>query len=296
MYFGIAVFTYRVSPLKAIQLFGEMGFNAVSLWGHYFTSVDGAETKKLAGILNKYDMVLTIHDSFGPDRETFEKRVKRIVAWNQKFKRLFSYTFDRPVKRLPDGTVARDFETLVSGLRYVLEATDNSEIHVGAEDIPLNSDEQKLLGGLEKEYDRLGCLIDIAHMNIRLRQKPDFNEENMRKLIKDYFSNLPLKVWELHVHNNDGTVDSHSYMSYGNLNFEATAEAVKSINFKGVSTLEGSPRYDLAFRPQKVIANIAHDLFYWRELLTSDLLSRYLKEEIQQLREKLEKEGITEEQ
>jgi len=274
MRFGVASWGFgKIEPLDRIRIFGEIGFTAISFIGRDFEKLIISAGEEIAKVLDEQDMVvITIHDNFGPHDEPFchndfKKRIETFAQWHRLSGRLYSITFDHRLKSSADGGFVKDMDVMLSGLRLALESTNGTEIRIGLEDLPKNENELEEMSGLDKDFDRLGVLIDLGHLNIRARQHPDFNDETAKSIIEAFFSGLPLKVWELHVHNNDGTRDAHAHLSDGNAHFEAMAEALKLINFDGVSTLEFMPPWH-NIETDSALEIEGRDLDYWRKLLS----------------------------
>jgi len=273
MRFGIASWGFgKIEPLDRIRIFSDIGFTAVSFIGKSFEELIISAGEEVAKVLDERDMVATIHDNFGSiampfEHEDFNKRMENFAQWHLLSGRLYSITFDQRAKSTAEGGFVKDMDVMLSGLRFALEATNGTEVRVGLEDFPKDERELEEMSNLNKDFDRLGLLIDLGHLNIRARQNPDFNDDTAKNAIEAFFLGLPLKVCELHVHNNDGTRDAHAHLSDGNAHFKTMAEALKLINFDGVSTLEFIPPWhDVETEPALKIEE--RDLDYWRKLLS----------------------------
>lgn len=71
----------------------------------------------------------------------------------------------------------------------------------------------------------LGMALDIGHANTT---KETFN----------FIEKFADKIVHVHISDNEGKYDSHRGLGYGKINWEAVAEALKKINYKGVVVTE----------------------------------------------------------
>jgi sugar phosphate isomerase/epimerase len=61
--------------------------------------------------------------------------------------------------------------------------------------------------------------------------------------VAEYLQRVPLPVVEVHLHDNNGERDEHGPFGLGNVDFDEVGEALKAIDFAGVSTIEIAPSF-----------------------------------------------------
>ena len=133
----------------------------------------------------------------------------------------------------------------VKGMSAVFEEISNSsyEVRFAVEDFPLD---EKALSFYEDGLVRLvknprfGILVDLGHMNMRLQKE---NSDFKGMSISQYLSGVPLRIIEVHIHDNMGDKDSHGHLGFGNLDFSEVANALETVGFEGVSTIEIAPSF-----------------------------------------------------
>jgi sugar phosphate isomerase/epimerase len=81
---------------------------------------------------------------------------------------------------------------------------------------------------------RLGILIDLGHMHFWLNSRPCYRGVTP----KQYIAGVPLRIREVHVHDNDGTSDAHRPLGEGTMDIAAVARALRAVGFDGVCTVE----------------------------------------------------------
>jgi sugar phosphate isomerase/epimerase len=127
-------------------------------------------------------------------------------------------------------------------LRQVEEATRATSVRFGVEDFPLDALAlERDRAGLEPllRCPRYGALIDLGHLNLRLKSGGYFR----RLSPADYIRRVPVPILEVHVHDNAGDRDSHGPIGFGNVAFEEIARALRAVGFDGVSTIEIAPSF-----------------------------------------------------
>lgn len=157
-----------------------------------------------------------------------------------------------------------DLMTMLPALRRLLDATAGSAVRLGIEDFPLD---QEALAFYRADLEallaspRFGMLVDVGHMNMRLRQWPCYGGCS----IAEYLARLPLRVWEVHLHDNSGGRDEHGHFGMGNVDFPAVAKGLKAIGFEGVSTIEIAPSFH-GSTPRQSKPRAAESLSLWRAI------------------------------
>jgi sugar phosphate isomerase/epimerase len=130
-----------------------------------------------------------------------------------------------------------DGAALCANTAAIIEATPDRGFTVGVEDFPRDS--------LAMEYfardlaplldsPRLGVLMDLGHMHLWLSSRPYYAGVTPEQ----YLENVPVKVTEVHLHDNDGTRDAHQPLGRGTSDLDATARGLRAIGFDGVCTVE----------------------------------------------------------
>lgn len=227
----------------------------------------------LAESLLDNNIRITVHGgmpvSHNPeDVDTFKKRVKLISEWQRKYGLIDVMSFD-----VYDAI--RD--NMSSYIDFVLDEIENCKVAV--EDFGLNENELLQIEYL-KNNDRFGYLIDIGHMYIRLTGTPvksatlfqhsDCEGERTENVGYETFlkalQSKTFPVYEMHLHNNDGSDDLHLFLEDGTLDMKMIAHVLEDLNYDGIITIESAPGYRFACVGDMADEGIVKTLNYWKSI------------------------------
>ena len=265
MKIGITLWNLEAKNIvEKIERVADMGFQSVSFLGSSFEKDKSAD---VARVVKERNLTITFHLSFfGTSRKKLisglEYRLNSINEFIEKGglkKNLYTIGFDPAFIEAEDKkSLIFDYEGTVLALKRSLELTDKA-VKITVENWTINAGIQNFIS-IAQEIDskRLGMLLDVGHFNISMRK-------NLLGLSKyeDFFEKLPLKIFELHVHDNDGDVDLHMPMGSGNTDFKGIIGAAKEagcFDKDTVFTLEIKPKMknlkiDLASIRKTVVEN-----------------------------------------
>jgi sugar phosphate isomerase/epimerase len=154
---------------------------------------------------------------------------------------------------------------MVPVLLEVARQTEGEDVFLGVEDFPLDASALDFyrdpLSPLLKN-PRFGTLIDLGHMNLRLRGGDYYRGWT----VEGYLAGVPRRIFEVHVHDNAGDRDSHAHIGYGNIDFAAAARGLRAVGFAGISTIEVSAPFYNATADQ-ARRGARESLTRWREHL-----------------------------
>ena len=115
-----------------------------------------------------------------------------------------------------------------------MDVFQGQNVFFACEDTPLNARTMEKFAKYINPGDDVGILIDLGHMNVRQWMMEEHEHDDFMRV----FRQLPMKLRELHVHDNKGRRDEHREVGYGNLPMKAIVDATKSIGFDGIVTVE----------------------------------------------------------
>lgn len=257
---GLAIWHYpHRTDLENVRFFADNGFSSVSMHGWAMTevSIDEKLSEDFASLIAEKNIVLTAHSKLPmshneEDVAKFKYSVDNIAKWQKKYGLLAILSFDVPQP-------IRD--NVLPYIEYALGYEQFKKIAV--EDFGLTKEERAQIETL-KGNERFGYLIDIGHMNIRLRggnsehinlfenspeecpttKAPGYNEFLKAFLSKEF------PIFEIHLHNNDGFSDGHCFLEYGTIDIQNIADVLKKIKYDGVVTIESVPRLQGCHYPE----------------------------------------------
>jgi sugar phosphate isomerase/epimerase len=82
-----------------------------------------------------------------------------------------------------------------------------------------------------------GLLLDAGHMNMRLHSEPYF----MGQSAAEYVGLVPLPIYEVHLHDNDGRRDLHAPLGSGCLDLAGLVAGLREVDFDEWVTVEVCP-------------------------------------------------------
>ncbi len=237
MRYANAIWNYTEPDLPVLDVvreFADFGYDAISFSSLQFPRLH-EEAEGMAALIRERDLAVTVHCSF----DVTLADVECALGWFGDALR--AITFDPVMTFEPRGGFY-DTTRMVPLLRDIVEMSEGTQLHVAIEDFPLDDsavdfyrqDLEPLL-----ECPRYGILIDVGHLNIRLTGGGHF--EGMS--VAGYIEGLPLPIAEVHLHDNNGQKDEHGHFGLGRIDFTEIAEALRSVGFDGVSTIEIAPSF-----------------------------------------------------
>jgi sugar phosphate isomerase/epimerase len=260
MRYGVAVWNYMEPRLPLGRLIGalaEMGFGSMALQLHFLGELEAAQWRELNEALAQDHLTVTLHTNF----VLFHQEHLQTVV-DQLGGRLLDVTFDAAMATTSSGTFY-DMATMAPVLEAVAQTAPG--LRFGVEDFPFDAVALETYGeGLRPLLDvpGFGALLDVGHLNLRLRQHPYFGAGDAAQ----YVGNLPVPIHEVHVHDNDGARDEHRHLGQGNTDLAGAAQGLRDIGFDGICTLEVAPGMHGA-TPAESRPDLPNSLALWRGLM-----------------------------
>lgn len=142
--------------------------------------------------------------------------------------------------------VVKNFEILIKNLKEIVKFGEKYEIQIGLENSPKNHSictELKDLLKVVNSVEGLKIVFDAGHANTTKLNPIDYF-----KKVKDFVINV-------HIHDNDGTVDQHALIGKGNINFKDLLKECKKSNYYGPFILEMFP-HENALKGKEIFLNL----------------------------------------
>jgi len=244
---GIATWNYGEGSLaERIERFVGLGYNAVSLAARDARAMGLGETPDVEEAILRHSLPVTIHTGFTPrgepmDSEALLADFRLFAEWHSRTGALRSVNYDAAKAKAADGTMQFANEPMARILKEMLSISDGAGFTVGVEDWPRNPEQTLAVEGL-RSYPHYGILIDLGHMNMRIRNDGVFGSFPV-EAARAYLAAMELPVNELHVHNNDGKGDLHAPPTTGTADMTAVAELLKAKGVECISTIEIVPAW-----------------------------------------------------
>lgn len=230
MYKGVAIWNYAGDAVENAQKFADAGFDAVSWNAPLFVDrYNDDDRERVAEYLKKSGQYLTMHNllpsPYDPEEIASARHAWKVLAdWNAKHHLLHGMTFD----------FWHPHDDQLPLFRDCLDVFRGTGVFLACEDTPLHARTMEKFAKYVTSEDDFGILIDLGHLNVRQNMMELHEPEDFVKM----FADLPVKLRELHMHDNMGRKDEHREMGYGNLPLAGVVEGVKKIGFDGIATVE----------------------------------------------------------
>ena len=263
---GMAVWNFQEGSLaERVDRCAATGFNAVSLILRDARSLCRGEIPKVEDAITRHSLAVTIHGGMAAraepiDADSLLADFRSFAAWHARTGALVSVNYD--AAKSEDGRHRP--EDMRRVLKEMLFISEGAGFSVGIEDWPLNSEQLGAVDDL-RAHAHFGILIDLGHLNIRLRKQGDpdgpFPVETTRSLI----DRLALPINELHVHNNDGKRDMHAPPCAGTADLAAVAGLLGRKGVRCISTIEIVPAW-CGLTEEQGWEAAREALEFWREV------------------------------
>ena len=274
---GVAIWHYpHRNLIENIEHFARCGYDSVSVHGNhmYAAIIDPLLAGKLARTIQETKVVLTVHSALPSDhtREAvseFNKRIRAFGDWQREYGLISILSFD-VLNKIRDNVT-----------EYIQYAIDNvPSCAIAVEDFGLTPWEKTQLEPF-RGCERFGYLVDVGHMALRIygnnssgltlfTNSPLECARSSSPGYEDYlraFKSKDFPIFEIHLHQNDGTEDIHQFLEDGAVDMPAIARVLKEIEFGGIVTVECAPGYRFECKYPESDRKIQESFDLWQSLL-----------------------------
>ncbi|MBC7236976.1 MAG: sugar phosphate isomerase/epimerase [Chloroflexi bacterium] len=219
-----------------MQAFAALGFDGVAFLHRVpAVSTDG-QGDRLGELLFTWGLEALVHGAVGNAGRgirAVREHIEAVARFQAETGRVWAMTFDPGYRRQGRNAVLYDADRTARVLELALRRLAPLGVRVGLENWTINTS----VGCFERLAERLGdpalgVLLDLGHLHIAccsglLEDTPE-----------QYIRALPLPIWELHVHDNNGLKDQHRPLGRGTLDVERMAGVLAACGFNGYVTVE----------------------------------------------------------
>ena len=198
---------------------------------------DGEDPRRF---LSRNNLSVTFHLPIGDSSQgaelcvrTVRQMARRIAGWDGGSGLVEVVGYDPAWNGSPD---RYDEETTFRALLRAVDELSESGIRVALENWLGNTD-MAALRSLAAAVPEAGLLVDAGHLLIAQRSGLTSGLS-----VEEYLRRVPLPIFEVHLHDNDGTQDTHSPLGTGVLNLSQLCSGLVERGFRGIVTIEhGGP-------------------------------------------------------
>ena len=252
----------ELSPTLIKEL-SESGFEGVSISPRLMLNLTNSTRRNLSAAVADYGMGVALHGSFDTSIKDLIDLAKLIGP------QLENITFD-PVLGWTSAGLLYKIESMGP---YLIELDHVAKAHgflYGVEDFPETPFALKMYQenlSLLLESDRFGILIDIGHFNESVHNYGYYKGISP----EEHFAQLPLRLLEVHLSDNNGKEDQHLPLGMGIIDFASVARGIRKIGFKGFSTIEIEPRKECKNSIADAKQDIIQSYLYWKDLYRNNM-------------------------
>ena len=105
------------------------------------------------------------------------------------------------------------------------------------------------------------CKVAVEDFGLTASERVQITLEQFREA----FDSKEFPVFEIHLHNNDGSKDMHHFLQCGTLDMEIIFSLLKERNFEGVITIEAAPGYEFECTYPESDIRILEDVDYLKK-------------------------------
>ena len=274
---GLAIWHYpHRTILENVKYFIEQGYSSVSMLGTHMYSVvsDTEQGETLAHLIEESGTILSVHSilPLNHDIESvqeYQKKIDAFAKWQNKYGKIHILSFD---------VCETIRDNVTDYVAYALQKLPNTKIAL--EDFGLNENELKQIKRFSSN-PHFGYLLDIGHVNIRLRGKnsegltlfqnsllecPQTDNPTYDDFLK-VFRSKTFPIFEIHLHQNDGVSDTHNFLDNGCIEMKTIARVLKTVQFDGILTIESAPGYRFECKGEAADQGIQESFKLWKNLM-----------------------------
>lgn len=265
---GIATWNFAGGTLaERIVHFAGMGFDAVSLIAREAVELAGGKLPEVEATIAHHGLKITAHGGLAPRGEPVDPRqvltdFRSLVAWQERTGALATVNFD--AAKTPEGE--RRVDEMHEVLEEMLSISEGAGFTIGIEDWPLTPDQLAPIDDL-REFSHFGVLLDLGHLNLRLRKGGDPADAFPSATAREQILAIDLPINELHVHNNDGTRDMHAPPDSGTADLPGVAQALVHKGIDCISTIELVPAW-CGLTDQEGMERASQAMRFWSDALS----------------------------
>jgi sugar phosphate isomerase/epimerase len=211
----------------------------VDEWPHEFNDF---RVNLIRRIVEERGLSLSIHAPFADVniastsptmRNTALRRLKKSMKLSAKLNPTI-WVFHSGV-RSPIGSMLpnMDWKFNLNSIRELLHEARKYDLKIAIENFPESSTLLvREVEDFEKLYEDLG--VDALDLGIAF----DVGHANIGGYIDKFMEKFKEKIIHVHVHDNDGKVDSHLGIGFGSINWVKVLNSLKKMNYRGVLVIE----------------------------------------------------------
>ena len=225
---------------ERVRALGEIGLRAVSFYLSPLEIQKGDEDDRVRRLVKSYDMMVTCHNDVGRVEDSIrfsrlKNEMAEIASWHEMTGCVDVVSFDAGSEPASGGRIY-NMEATCERLAYALDLLNPLGIHIAIENWLWNSRIEDL-DNVARAVPGVGMLLDVGHL---LLARSEGLLGGMT--VEDYCKEIPMPILELHLHDNDGTADTHSPLNTGILDLSELARGLHAVAFSGIATIEhGGP-------------------------------------------------------
>ncbi len=225
---------------ERVRAIGGLGLQAISFCPTPLRMERGEEDDEVRRLVSLFDMRTTCHTKVGGTEDLarlsqFQDEVADIAKWHETTGRVDVVSFDAGTRPGPEGRV-HDLDGTLQRLSYAMDILRPLGVSVAIENWLWNvrlEDLDEMVGALPA----LQMLLDVGHLLLASSQGLLGGMP-----MDEYLGQIPMKIPELHLHDNDGFIDAHAPLGAGILDLGELARGLHAVRFAGIATIEhGGP-------------------------------------------------------
>jgi len=243
-----------------IHEFADRGFDTISFHPNQFGGDSAGRLSEVVDTLQSRKLRATVHGCVSMDTQIMKNIVQAMGD------RLSVFSLDSAMRQDTRGW-QHDAKRIKAALSFLQELTQGTDIFLAVEDFPLDTHALQYFSkdlGEVYENPQTGILVDVGHMHMRMQGHDYFRGMT----VADYFRGLPVRLVEVHLHDNNGERDQHAHFGFGSVPFTDIASALKQMHFGGVCTVEIAPAFHDR-TPQDSKLDAIRSLEQWLKLMHS---------------------------
>lgn len=250
-----------LTPAQRYQLYREAGFHCIDFNTApvnipLYTEPEGEMERLIAGMHRQIeDAGLFVHQVHGPwcwppvKDQTPEGRILRAEEMKRSMRMAKLLDCDKWVvhpimpnllRDIPEGTAENTWQLNVEFMGWLLDYAKQIDVTICLENMP----HRNFSMAKPEKVLELAQLMNDPHFAVCLDTGHVATQENLS--VAGQIRLLGNQLQAVHIHDNDGEKDQHSWPGEGVIDWIEAAKALKEIGYQGVFSLETAPFRDPA--------------------------------------------------
>lgn len=232
--------TLAIPFKKMLPLLSRADADYVEIVDDGFHTLNKKRVFALKETAQSYDLIFTLHGPFAdiniaspskPMLKASLKRLRQSIKYASQLNAELWVLHPGMITGITPFYPGSDWSQNVHGIRELSKTAKEYGLRVAIENLPqkygsiMKTPEDFKRFYRETGLNHIGIVLDTGHANLEAQTEP-------------FLTQLPEKIYELHISDNMGEQDQHLGIGYGKIDWHDFVQSLRRINYDGIVMLE----------------------------------------------------------